>query len=526
MSDPCQTQHTVSPRGNTTVLRLRRSALVTALLAASCTVGAAPAPASAAQAQAITIPAGPLGPALTRFSTATGVPVSFDQALVAGRSSPGLAGDYSSIAQGFERLTRGTGLVVEELPGGGYVVRQAAPAAAAAQTGTSQATTLDSVQVFGTLEDDLSVGSKTGLSLRETPKSVTVVTRERLDAQNLTTLNGAMTQTTGITNVAYGPVDNFYYSRGFRVTTFQLDGGAPATTGTVGAIINPDLAIIDHVEMLRGVDGMYSGAGDPGGVINLVRKRPTRDFQARVNLMAGSWDSYRSEVDVSSPLTADGRLRGRGVLAYENKHSFIDRYQPEKFVGYGVLEYDLTDRATLTVGTDLENSNHRGDPGWVGVMRYSDGTDLGLGRHTSFSTNWDTTKYDNREYFAKLEQQYGDTGLFKVNLTRMQQDYMYRGITVLGAVDPQTRSGSYYWTDAANGHVIQDLFDASANGRFTLFGREHRYTVGADYSKISNDGLTEYQPTAASTASWPAPDEHCTSCASRRWNRCSASSSG
>lgn len=436
------------------------------------------------------IPAQPLDAALRALAQQSGREIFFTPELTRDKTSGAVSGRRGDL-QALEALLQGTDLEYRITESNAILIHSPGVKA------------LDAVMVFGTLDESLGIGSKTGQSLRETPKSVTVMTRERLDAQNLTTLNSAMAQTTGVTVSAFGPIDNFYYSRGFRVTTFQIDGGAPATTGTVGAIINPDLAIVDHVEMLRGVDGMYSGAGDPGGVINMVRKRPTRDFQARLNLTAGSWDSYRGEVDVSGPLAADGRLRGRGVVAYENKRSFIDRYQPEKFVGYGVLEYDLTDRLTLTVGADMENSNHKGDPGWAGLMRYSDGTDLGLGRGTSFNTEWDSTKYDNREYFANLEQKYGETGVLKVNLTRMQQDYQYRGITVLGPVDPDTGLGPYYWVDAANGNVVQDLFDASATGRFSLFGQEHRYTIGADYSKISNDGLTEFAPTADSTASWP-----------------------
>ncbi|KAG1249721.1 hypothetical protein G6F66_015434 [Rhizopus arrhizus] len=67
----------------------------------------------------------------------------------------------------------------------------------------------------------------------------------------------------------------------------------------------------DHIEVLRGAAGMMTGAGNPSGTINLVRKKPGREFAGSASLGVGRWDAYRAELDVGGPLTADGRVRGR-----------------------------------------------------------------------------------------------------------------------------------------------------------------------------------------------------------------------
>ncbi len=369
---------------------------------------------------------------------------------------------------------------------------------------SEDAKTLDTVQVFGTLDNALSVGSKTGQSLRETPKSVTVVTRERLDVQNLTTLTEALVQTTGVTVGSWSPLDSFYYSRGFRVQTMQFDGGAPAYTGGFGFFYTPDMAVYDHIEMLRGVDGMYTGAGEPGGVINLVRKRPQNTKAIQLDVSAGTWDNYRAQLDVTGPLGLEGRLRGRAVAAYVDRGYFWDRETTKKKIFYGVLEFDATDSTLLSLGANYEKRDDGNYPGWSGVPRYNDGSDIQLPRSTAFNPDWAHWNFENKEVFAKVEQKYGDTGVVKLNLTRIQQDSdaKYLLTSAPNGVDPTTLGGTVSYASINEYSSVQSLADLSASGKFDLFGRTHSYTVGTDYSVLDGGG----QKTSAMTGYvYPGP---------------------
>ncbi|WP_252725976.1 hypothetical protein, partial [Acinetobacter baumannii] len=64
---------------------------------------------------------------------------------------------------------------------------------------------------------------------------------------------------------------------------------------------------------------MMKGAGTPTGAVNLVRKRGQATPTASVTLQGGSWDNYRGQVDVGGPLNADGTLRGRAVVAKQDR---------------------------------------------------------------------------------------------------------------------------------------------------------------------------------------------------------------
>lgn len=355
-----------------------------------------------------------------------------------------------------------------------------------------ESASIEEVLVFGTLDNPLTIGSKSGQSLRELPKSVSIVTRERIEAQNLSSLLEALNQTTGITSASYSSVDPFYFSRGFRVQTLQIDGGAPAYTGDFGSYLTPDTAQYERVEMLRGVDGIYSGAGEPGGIINLVRKRAKAEPQAQFALSIGRWNFRRGEADVTGRLTADGRLRGRVVTAYEDKNYFYDRAESTKTLLFGTLEYDLTPSTLVIAGGSYENRKE--DAYFIqGFPRYSDGTDLKAPRSMAFNPEWAYFHFTTEEAFLRAQQKYGASGVLKLNLTRLTQDTRDRQVIAIGAVDPVTLLGPRASSRASDHDSVQNFLDLSAHGAFQLFGREHRYTLGADYSELDDDGFKAYE---------------------------------
>lgn len=227
---------------------------------------------SVTQSRNFDIAAQPLDSAIIEFSRQSDVVVTAPSHLLAGKFAPAVRGSYS-VMEALRMLLADSGLHSRQVGQDSFVIERP-PAEGGPKNGENVAA-LDAVMVFGSLQDQLSVGSKSGQTLRETPKSVTLVTRERIEAQNLSSLAEALNQTTGVIVTSHSPsaVDSFFYSRGFRVQTLQMDGGAPAFTGGSGMFLAPDTAAYDHIEMLRGVDGMFTGAGQPGGTVNLVRKR-------------------------------------------------------------------------------------------------------------------------------------------------------------------------------------------------------------------------------------------------------------
>lgn len=328
----------------------------------------------------------------------------------------------------------------------------------------------------------MNTATKLPMSIRETPQQVTVITRQRMDDQGLRDINDVVTATTGLVVQKYGSERVSYKSRGFTVDNLMYDGlPTDISTYTQDVVTGADSAIFDRVEVVRGATGLMQGAGNPAAAINMVRKKPTATPQASVSVGAGSWDTYRTEADVSGPLTPTGNIRGRLVTAYQDGNSFQDYTSRERGVYYGVLEADLNDATTLTVGSSYQNDNKNSN--WGGLPWTAQDTDPHYGRSAYAGQKWSYWNTDVTTLFTNLEHRF-DNG-WKLNLAMNEMwarihmmgnyRYNYLGTQYAGA-------GQYIYTDDHRS------YDAYASGPFQLFGREHELVVGTSYRQELFDG--------------------------------------
>ncbi|SDT60052.1 TonB-dependent siderophore receptor [Pseudomonas prosekii] len=330
----------------------------------------------------------------------------------------------------------------------------------------------------------MSTATRLNLSIKETPQSVSVVTRQQMDDFKLGTLTEAMSQTTGVV-VQHNDSDRVSYSsRGYTINNFQIDG----MLNTFGRMkSDSDTIIYDRIEVVRGATGLTTGAGDPSATINMVRKRPTAQWQAQTGVSGGSYDDYYSYVDVGGPLAFDGRLRGRSVLAYRDSQSFRDHYQMQREVGYGVLEADLTDDTVLAVGYDYQDKQVQGTS-W-GTVPYwnSSGGKANLGRSTNMATPWSSWPLKDKTAFANLDQQLGGGWQLKAAYTHRESDTdgkVYYG----GAGFPNDdRSGMSAYSGHMVGEQKMKAYDFNVAGPYSLFGREHEMMFGYGEAERSSD---------------------------------------
>lgn len=159
----------------------------------------------------------------------------------------------------------------------------------------------------------------TGLELspKETPQSVSVITKAQLDDRAITNMNDALKTTTGI-NVIAGSGDGLmrYQSRGFYIDQIEVDGISKTVAGSSSNPVRDpqsmdDLALYDHIEIVRGATGLTQSNGEPGGTINAVRKKPTANTQIKGDLTFDRFGKARSMIDVSGSLTESKGTRGR-----------------------------------------------------------------------------------------------------------------------------------------------------------------------------------------------------------------------
>jgi outer membrane receptor for ferric coprogen and ferric-rhodotorulic acid len=345
----------------------------------------------------------------------------------------------------------------------------------------------------------MSTATKLNLSIKETPQSVSVITRQQMDDFKLGTLSEAMSQTTGIV-VQHNDSDRVNYSsRGYSINNFQIDGMLNTFSYMKS---DADTIIYDRIEVVRGATGLTTGAGDPSATINMVRKRPTAQLQALAGVSGGSYDDYYSYVDVGGPLAFDGRLRGRTVLAYRDSQSFRDKYALQREVGYGILEADLTESTVLAVGYDYQDKQVQGTS-W-GTVPYwnADGRKAGLGRSTNMATSWSSWPLRDKTAFATLDQQLAGGWHLKAAYTHRKSDTDGKTYYGGGGFPEADRNGMV----AYMGHMVGDqsmkAYDFNVSGPYSLFGREHEMMFGyGEAERRSDSPYTVDAPRAADYAS-------------------------
>ncbi|MGE8048384.1 TonB-dependent siderophore receptor [Pseudomonas monteilii] len=467
---------------------LRRHPLALAIfLALGGHVAAAQADNTGAVAQGVVfdIPAGPLARQLNLLASQAGLLIGGDATLTANKQSQAV--NATSVEQALAQMLAGSG--VEAVRTGErefQLVRQAEAAAGAVTLGS----TTISGQGLGDVTEGtgayttgrVSTATKLAMSLRETPQSVTVVTRQRMDDQNLQKLEDIATYTPGLSLRKTGGERPEFYSRGSAIDNIMIDGLPVAyDSDTLGT---STLAMYDHVEVVRGASGLMVGAGNPSGTLNLIRKRPTLAPQLLLTGSAGRWDDYRGEVDVSGKLNDSGSVRGRFVGAYQDRNSFVDAYGNTRQLFYAITEYDLDPATTLTLGAWYNREDNPGAD-WNGLPTHPDGSFFDFSRSTRTAPDWTYWNKKNRSAFAEVEHRFDNDWKLRLNTTWLRGD-----MDMLG--------GSVY-TDEHNAYHLnigrytyqhtQKSFDTYASGPFSLLGATHELVVGASWRRDeTNDG--------------------------------------
>ena len=264
-----------------------------------------------------------------------------------------------------------------------------------------------------------SMKTATGLKVsgKDTPQSVSVITKKQLDDKAIHTLEEAMKNTTGVNVVRDSGLQTRFLSRGFYVDQIGEDGittnvgGRSGYTAKIDVSPTTDLAIYDHIEVVRGATGLTQSNSEPGGTINLIRKRPTDKFQHLGEITVDHRGSTRTLLDVSGGVNQDNSIRARLVGVGEKAKSFKDNVHGKKGLIYGVADVDLGNVGVLTLGGMYQKINEV--PDFSGVIlpcenpqvapfasRPACNNPVKLPRNTYLGQSWSRLKGDKYNLFA------------------------------------------------------------------------------------------------------------------------------
>ncbi len=292
------------------------------------------------------IAAGPLDQVLSQFARQAKIEFSADAQLTKGRQSRGLAGRYR-LEEGLQVLLNGSGCVAQRQADGSFLLIHSSEETtlelpATAVKGAADASAVGS---FNTQASPQLMKSNTPLA--RTPRSVTVLSRAVLDSQQVQSLSEALQNVPGVVAGQYGRrgFDDVIIRGQDASNALLVDGLRTSTTNRVAQ----QLFAMEQVEVLKGPASLEYGLVLPGGVVNMVSKRPQADPFAAVDLTYGSHNFKQTTFDVGTPLSGDAKAAFRlNGLAMDTDDATDHVWFKSRHIAPS-LSLDLGDDTNLTL---------------------------------------------------------------------------------------------------------------------------------------------------------------------------------
>ena len=370
---------------------------------------------------------------------------------------------------------------------------------------------LEKIAVYGQhhknyITEEAQSATKLGLTIKETPQSISVVSRALMDDFSLDDINAILESTPGVTVEQIETDRTYFKARGFEITNFLIDGlGTPQSSGSIQGTL--DTAIYDRVEIVRGANGMMTGAGNPSATVNMVLKKPTYTTQAYASASYGSWNNKRVDIDVSTPINDEHAVRA--VFTKQDKESYLDRYETDKTVAYLAYEGKLTDDTLLSINYVNEQKD-ADSPLWGALpLYYTDGSATNYDDSTSTAADWSYWDNSAERVYVTLEQNLSATWVAKARYAHIKNEQNSELFYVYGTPDKETGLGLTGYASRYDYKDTQDLYDLYASGKFELFSLEHDLSFGISQANMdfNDQSLYDYTtgngfPDMPDLASW------------------------
>lgn len=377
-------------------------------------------------------------------------------------------------------------------------------------SGMAQANEDETVVVIGQQLEDSSVGpdfsyvglssrtaTKTDVEIGETPRAISIVTREQMDDRASISIADALQYTPSIQANYFGE-DNkqdWFVIRGFKQANSGLyqDGTRLYSSGFYSWQIDP--FGLERVEILRGPGSALYGQTPPGGVINVISKRPQYDGgSGQFAIEYGTDDRKQISLDVNSEV--NDKMAFRLQALGRKNGSRVDGVEAERIFIAPSLAYKFTDDTKITLLTSYQKDDS--DPylqflPMEGTLTsnpngtISDSTALG-------NTDWETFEREQISVGYEFEHHFNDRTYFMQNTRYSQMDInlrqmyysQYVGDTALAPYDP-TRSSIIRQASTEEGTSDAFNIDNRLIHKFTTGSVEHTLLTGIDYQSIDID---------------------------------------
>ncbi|MFB2781303.1 TonB-dependent receptor [Shewanella mangrovisoli] len=343
---------------------------------------------------------------------------------------------------------------------------------------------IERINVTGRTFNDYKVGSASGamrgdIDLMDTPQSVNVIPDFVTDEQLATNLAEVLVNDSSVTAGT-----TRWNRQVFSIRGFELDSGN-------GYLINghqqwshyvQPIETLQQVEVLKGPSSMLYGQSGPGGLVNMVTKKPTYDSMLNLGFDTDGYGSTRAQLDAGGSLNEAQSIRYRGVLVkqdtkYWREYSTTDENQErDRWLGYLNLEFDISDDLLLSLKYDHTQDKTGIDAGsWLDKQ----GNVVGQ-RKTIWDAPWAFTDNTVSNLGADLTWHMSDDWKVKLGYNDQQFNRQRFDSAPQYNEDPFTSGYSIRPFDRYDDWQHKTAY-VDFTGEFALAGMEHQLLIGANY---------------------------------------------
>jgi len=325
---------------------------------------------------------------------------------------------------------------------------------------------------------DATTATRTETPLRDIPQSIQVVPEEVIEDQQVIRLNEALRNVSGVTlgNTRANDTETFTV-RGFEDATVLRDGIRQFTFGGTQETAN-----VERVEVLKGPASIVFGSAEPGGLINVVTKKPLPQPFYEVEASVGSYGFIEPSIDISGPLTPDKSLLYRLNTLYRRSDGFREFDQEfERFFIAPVVTWFISDRTELTVELEYLDNKQPYDRGLVAIG--DEVADIPFDR--IFNEPDDFVETDELKTGYRLEHGLNDNWTLR-NIFWYSNTDLFLRAAELGGVDEERGVVSRSTRDF---DIYEEAYDIQTNvvGEFATGSVEHELLVGFDFRRSFQD---------------------------------------
>jgi iron complex outermembrane receptor protein len=381
---------------------------------------------------------------------------------------------------------------------------QTATPAAPAEAASAPETTLPAVKVKAAADNETGTGpvtgyrakrgttaTKTDTPLNEVPQSISVITADQIKDQNAQTMQEALRYTAGVRSEMYG-LDNrgdWFSLRGGSEGSVLLDGLRVPLTGWYGVVRNEPYAF-ERVEVLRGPASVIAGQNGPGGVVNMVSKRPQAESLREISVQFGNNDRKQVAADFGGALNTEGTLQYRLVGLYKDSGTQVDHaFDDRQFIAPS-LSWKPNADTSLTAYAEYqkdESGNTNGFFPIVGTLRPAPNGPIPSSTFIG-EPDWDTYGGTRKRVGYQFEQRLSDDWTLRQNLRHDRIEGKMRSlyanwwegfVDATGAADPNGTYLNRLWYSTNDTARITNG-DLLVEGKLKLGNMQHTVLAGVD----------------------------------------------